>query len=215
MRTVQDDRKLSAVIREQAMRLFAEHGFSRVTVREVAAAAGVSPGLVMHHFGSKDGLKEAIDSRVADEIEEMLSQLPTIMEESTQQSLGALMADWLDREPNLAGYMRRMLLDGGPTADALFRQFFDVATRSIRMLTEAGIMRGSVDVETQASFMLGADLAAILLRPQIERMTGIDPLSRAGLSKWTAVAMDIYTNGIFAAGPRPQPETGERWRSPE
>lgn len=196
------------------MRLFAAHGFARVTVRQVAAAAGVSPGLVMHHFGSKDGLKAAIDGRVAHEIEEMLGQLPTIMEENTQQSLGALMADWLEREPNLAGYMRRMLLDGGPTADALFGQFFDVTTRSIRMLTEAGIMRESIDVPTQASFMLGADLAAILLRPQIERMTGLDPLSRPGLRKWTALAMDIYTNGIFAAQPPPQQDAGDSMRSP-
>ncbi len=183
------------------MRLFAERGFARVTIRQVAAAAGVSPGLVMHHFGSKDGLKAAIDTRVAGDIEGMLGQLPGILEERTQQSLAALMSDWLEREPHLASYLRRMLLDGGPTADALFRQFFDVTTRSIQLLRQAGIMREPLDVETQAAFMLGADLAVILLRPQIERMTGADPLARPGIERWAAVAMDVYTNGIFTAPP--------------
>jgi AcrR family transcriptional regulator len=43
-------RILSAAVAE-----FARHGFTKTTVRGIAAAADVSPGLVIHHFGSKDG----------------------------------------------------------------------------------------------------------------------------------------------------------------
>lgn len=39
-----------------ARRLFAESGFDRTTIRAVAAAAQVNPGLVMHYFGSKEEL---------------------------------------------------------------------------------------------------------------------------------------------------------------
>lgn len=46
----------SAEILEAARVLFAERGFRATTVRAVAAAAGVNPALVHHHFGSKDGL---------------------------------------------------------------------------------------------------------------------------------------------------------------
>ena len=63
------------------MRLFAERGAAAVTVREIAAAAGVSPGLVMHHYGSKDGLKDAADRRAAAFFEEMLGELARIGEE--------------------------------------------------------------------------------------------------------------------------------------
>ena len=65
VRTADDDLKAAAVIREVAMRLFADRGAAAVTVREIAAAAGVSPGLVMHHYGSKDGLRDAVDRRAA------------------------------------------------------------------------------------------------------------------------------------------------------
>jgi len=47
-----------------ALRLFAGHGPDAVSVRQVAAAAGVSPGLVIHHFGSGDGLREAAGAHV-------------------------------------------------------------------------------------------------------------------------------------------------------
>ncbi|RAC10263.1 TetR/AcrR family transcriptional regulator, partial [Burkholderia multivorans] len=47
-----------------AVREFAAHGFAKTTVRAIAAAAGVSPGLVIHHFGSKEGLRTACDDHV-------------------------------------------------------------------------------------------------------------------------------------------------------
>ncbi len=44
------------VVRDEGLRLFVAHGPDAVTVRQIAAAAGVSPALVVHHFGSKEGL---------------------------------------------------------------------------------------------------------------------------------------------------------------
>ncbi|MEV4399527.1 TetR family transcriptional regulator [Nonomuraea sp. NPDC049607] len=46
-------------ILEAAMESFAAHGYGGTTIRAVARAAGVDPALVMHFFGSKDGLFEA------------------------------------------------------------------------------------------------------------------------------------------------------------
>lgn len=46
---------------EAARRLFGAHGYRGVGVRAVAAEAGVTPGLVMAYFGTKDGLfREAV-----------------------------------------------------------------------------------------------------------------------------------------------------------
>ena len=46
----------------RAFVLFAEKGFDSVTVRDIATASGVSVGLINHHFGSKAGLREAVDA---------------------------------------------------------------------------------------------------------------------------------------------------------
>src|ERR1700729_683186 len=66
MRSV-DDLTAAARIRDAAIEQFGEQGFS-VGLRSIAEAAGVSAALVIHHFGSKDGLRKACDDYVAEEI---------------------------------------------------------------------------------------------------------------------------------------------------
>jgi AcrR family transcriptional regulator len=56
-----EDLTARARIRDAAMQHFAEHGFERATIRGIAETAGVSSGLVRHHFGSKKALRDACD----------------------------------------------------------------------------------------------------------------------------------------------------------
>jgi AcrR family transcriptional regulator len=48
-----------ARIHDAAIAHFAGHGFAAASLRGIAEAANVSAGLVRHHFGSKDGLRQA------------------------------------------------------------------------------------------------------------------------------------------------------------
>jgi AcrR family transcriptional regulator len=58
-----------ARIVEAAMELFLERWFDDVTLRDVAAAAGVALQTVVNHFGSKDGLFLACIDRFRESIE--------------------------------------------------------------------------------------------------------------------------------------------------
>jgi AcrR family transcriptional regulator len=49
-------RDTQARILAAARQAFAEVGYDRATIRAIAAAAGVNPGLVIHYFGSKEDL---------------------------------------------------------------------------------------------------------------------------------------------------------------
>jgi len=49
-----------ARIREAAIELFADRGIEGATIRDIAEKAGVSSGLLRHHFGSKEGLLVAV-----------------------------------------------------------------------------------------------------------------------------------------------------------
>lgn len=55
-------------ILDAAESLFADRGFRAVTMREIAAAAGVELSLTTHHFGSKQALSERVLSRRSDEV---------------------------------------------------------------------------------------------------------------------------------------------------
>jgi TetR/AcrR family transcriptional regulator, regulator of cefoperazone and chloramphenicol sensitivity len=52
-----DDLTAAARIRDAAIEQFGEHGFG-TGLRAIAEAAGVSAALVIHHFGSKQGLRQ-------------------------------------------------------------------------------------------------------------------------------------------------------------
>ncbi|MFT7581777.1 MAG: AcrR family transcriptional regulator [Myxococcota bacterium] len=55
-----------AQLLSHAQDLFAERSYDEVSIADVAAAAGVSPGLVFHYFESKRGLLLAAVSNAAD-----------------------------------------------------------------------------------------------------------------------------------------------------
>ena len=56
-------RRTEARILDAATQVFFAAGYERATIRAVASAAGVDPGLVMHYFGSKQELfRRVIDA---------------------------------------------------------------------------------------------------------------------------------------------------------
>jgi TetR/AcrR family transcriptional regulator, regulator of cefoperazone and chloramphenicol sensitivity len=196
-----EDLTAAARIREAAMGLFAERGPAAVTIRDIAAAAGVSPSLVIHHYGSKEGLKAAVDKRAMALVEDLLAEFTVSSPESgSADSLAAMMYERLEREPALIAYMRRLFVDGGPQAEALFRTLFDVTLSSFEQLEAAGLMRPAVDARARAAFLLANDLGAMLLREPIAAVLGFDPLTRSGMQIWTAQLLDVYTRGVFTMG---------------
>lgn len=56
-----------SLLLDTAERLFAEKGYDQVSVRAINAAAGLNPGAVHYHFGSKPGLVAALlEARLTD-----------------------------------------------------------------------------------------------------------------------------------------------------
>lgn len=201
MRIAKDDLRAAAVIRETAMRLFAERGAAAVTVREIAAAAGVSPGLVMHHYGSKDGLKGAVDHHAVAFFEDMLGEFARLGEDGGSASLAELFASRLESEPAMIDYIRRLLVDGGEAASGLFAKLLDVTEAGMRALAAAGVVRPAPDERIRTAFLLANDLSLVLLRRQIAQAVGFDPLTREGLGTWSAAVLDVYTSGVFTFPP--------------
>ena len=198
------DLTAAAAIRIAAMELFANRGYAGVTVRQIAAAAGVSPALVIHHYGSKDKLRAVLEERVAAFLESMLADLARIAEEGGSATLAGLFSDRLEREPALAGYIGRLLCDGGPAGVALFERLYQATRTGVQALEHAGVVRASRDQPVRDAFLLSNDLATVLLRPHISQVAGIDPLSRDGLVRWSAEVLDVYANGVFVTAPPAQ-----------
>lgn len=60
--------------REKAMALFAEKGFGQVSMRELAAHVGLTPGSLYHHFPSKQDLLYDLIEELYEELQATLDQ---------------------------------------------------------------------------------------------------------------------------------------------
>jgi AcrR family transcriptional regulator len=76
-----------------AQRLFGERSFTQVNLREITEAAGVSLAAVNYHFGSKDGLVQALFTRAAPGLlaeRAALLQAAMEMDDSRERKLAAV-----------------------------------------------------------------------------------------------------------------------------
>jgi AcrR family transcriptional regulator len=104
-------RRTEARILDAAARIFVADGYERTTIRAVASAAGVDPGLVMHYFGSKQELyRRVIDDAPVPEV----SGTPA---EAAEQILAAL-ADRLASVPVASLALLRSMLTNPEAASA-------------------------------------------------------------------------------------------------
>ena len=200
MRSAPGDRTARAVIRDEALRLFAEHGPDAVTVRQIAAAAGVSPGLVIHHFGSKDGLREAVDAHVLAMFGTMLGELttPDLYDPGAAGSLAETVVRYLPPGSPVPGYLRRLLLSGGDSGRELFRRLYQGSRTALDAMSEAGLATPGADPAVRAAILMSNDLAVLLLREQLAEVLGEDPLSAAGMARWGREMLAIYAAGLMA-----------------
>jgi len=213
MRSIRDDRTTRAVIRDEALRLFAASGPEVVTVRQIAAAAHVSPGLVVHHFGSKQGLRQEVDQYVLDVFEAMLGELTgeggaeLLDPAAGPGSLSEVFARHLPDESPLPGYLRRLLLSDTDAGRLLFRRLYDLSRAALDGLAAAGLVSPGKDPAARAAFLLANDLALFLLRDRLAEVLGTDPLSADGMTRWAPEMLSIYAGGLNAAPPEPQGDT--------
>ena len=205
MSLMPDDRTLRAVIRDEALRLFADRGADAVSVRQIAAAAGVSPGLIVHHFGSKEGLREAVNQYVLSVFDRMLSEMssagPDLFDSASSGSVAEAILAHLPAGSPVPGYLRRLLLDGSESGRELFARLYTLSARTLDTLAEAGLADPGRDPAVRAAFLLINDLAVLLFRDHLTEVLGTDPLTGDGMTRWASEVLLIYGTGLLAAPP--------------
>jgi len=173
-----EDLTARARIREAAIRLFAEHGVEETAVLDIAKEAGVSGGLIRHHFGSKDGLRVACDTYVC-------SELVRFKLEALEK--GKADPDFLvtfdARQVLLRRYFgRAMIVDE-------YEQWF---------IDQPGL--DLADARACAAVMTGMTIGVLAMQDHIARALGEDPLSPKLQERIGLAYGDIYSPALL---PRP------------
>ncbi len=171
-------------------------------MRDIAAAAGVSPALVLHHYGTKAGLVDAVNDAVAGVFDEAMAAVTERPQELTHGSAAAggvaeLLLAVLPPGSPVPAYLTRLLLTGDPVGHRLFERWYAGALAMTAELTHAGVMRPTDDPEARAAFLLANDLAVVLLRTHVAGVLGVDPLTPDGMRRWAGEVLPAYTHGVF------------------
>jgi TetR/AcrR family transcriptional regulator, regulator of cefoperazone and chloramphenicol sensitivity len=182
-----------------SLRLFGEQGFDGTSVRQVAAAAGVSAPLILHHFGSKDGLRKAVAvevmARVEAALDAALVDFPAeVQVDALTERLVSTMGQVV-RDANLRDYVRRALLEGDGTGGVLLRQAWEIAAKEVERARAAGALREDIDIQETRLHLLLLVLGPWLL-PGLDDLLEAPAYSTEGIARRMHAHVALLTHGV-------------------
>jgi AcrR family transcriptional regulator len=185
-----EDLTARARIRDAALALFAERGMDGATIRDIAKAAGVSAGLVRHHFGSKDGLRAACDSYALDQIMRIKERAVLDGQLANPSFLSAAQPTML----LLYRYLARSLVDGSPAAAAMFDEMVE--------LCEAWLDRnhpGQIeDPRGYSAVLVAMQSGLLMMHGQLSRWLGADIFTAEGHLRLAGAMIEFYSQPLLS-----------------
>lgn len=194
MRSAFDDITARARIRDTAIAAFARDGYDGASLRRIAQEAGVSPALIVHHFGDKNALRAECDDYV---VSVFINEEHDLIVAPTRDRIRTALND-LGRYGPYIDYLARMLADGSAAADRLFDSFLANTRDVLDEQKAAGMLEPMSDPEMTIMLLTLMGLAPVVMRAQIARALGTDQLSAAGLLRTTLPTLELLTHGIYS-----------------
>jgi AcrR family transcriptional regulator len=192
------DLTAKARIRNAAFTLIARHGVDAASVRRIAAQAGVSSSLVRHHFGSKEGVVDAVSSWVVEAISEMTRDASDVTAPAE-----AHRRRWLQFErattnaPLVAAYVRRMLLSDNPSGLHWFKRTVDDASEHLIERANMNIARPVADPRITAAMIVILGFAPVILRPQLEHALDLDFDNEHDRARWGDAQTELLSSALY------------------
>jgi TetR/AcrR family transcriptional regulator len=166
--------------------LFAERGFNRASVRDIARAAGANPAAVSYYFGGKEGLYRAVLEDAWGELERHFEGLlsehtePMAKIEIFVRGLFAFHAE----NPFMIRFINREMADPTPCFEAVIVPHVTRVAGALRAALSEAAERGEIERGTDPS------LAALLLA----RRVFLDPAPT--LQRLPDVILSLFRKGV-------------------
>ncbi|MFF9349346.1 TetR/AcrR family transcriptional regulator [Streptomyces sp. NPDC014734] len=163
---------------DAAVRVVARGGLRKLTYRAVAEEAGVTHGLVVHHFGSRDALiEEAVDHALC------ASLRVSVLDGGTgrAQDFAAGLGEMVESGPDVQAFQYELMLEARrrpellPSLRALYEEYFAAARRDLSRIL-------SRPVEPALSRLVFAALEGLVLHQLVfgERAVTDEALAQLG-----------------------------------
>jgi AcrR family transcriptional regulator len=174
-----DDPGVREALLEAARALFSARDYRAVSLRQIAAEAGVSPAMVHYYFGDKTGLFDALLDAT---FSRLLARMREALAERGSADIGALLeilVGTIGAEPWIPRLMiREVLADDGPFRDRFIQRYASQVAAIIPGLVargqEAGELRADLDPRLAFASLVGMTVFPFAARPVLERVLGLE-----------------------------------------
>jgi AcrR family transcriptional regulator len=182
-------------IRDAALEQFATHGFDGATIRGIAEAAGVSPGLVQHHFRSKDALRRACDQAVLELVRAKVAATRT-----GRISDPGFLAALYSAAPPLIRYVARAAADGSSAGAELLDQMAEWTEEFLTATWPDRFPARSARTRDAAAVLVAQSAGTIVLHELVARRMGLVPWEEIATPRIGLAQLDVYeTLGEYLA----------------
>ncbi|MEN8674230.1 TetR/AcrR family transcriptional regulator [Nocardioides sp.] len=172
------DLTAKARIRNAALALYADNGEDGTSMRAIAEAADVTVGLVVHHYRTKDGLRDALERRIVEFFADAITQAPDGRSaREVAIARDAAVARMLEENPAVVNYLRRAVLDPTGGRSHILEMLADFTAEQVAALRTAGLASTAHRDTSQVIGVLVRQLGHLFLQPMID-------------STWTRLAPD-------------------------
>ncbi len=202
-------------ILDAAERLFADHGYDGVSLRDVGQAAGVPIALASYYFGGKDGLYRAVfERRIAPISERRRAALRAAMARgkapTIEEILDALARPWVELRRTRGGQHYSRLLaretaDPNESRRGIVRELLDpIAVEFIAAMETALPQFPRAEIHWAYHFFIGALLLVLINPGRTRRLSGaLCDMSDADAA--TRNIVDFFSRALHERPPLARP----------
>ena len=181
-------------ILDAALSTFASRGVGATSLDAVAAAAGCTKQTLLHHYGSKDGLLDAVLLAVADELAEAVDAGLSRPEGEWERLDAVIRAVFrlAARRPELLSLVREVGRLGPPFVDRLSGSL-EVLSERATTFFRVGVTRGVFRPHDPRLVLLSAYSSVVAAATEVEtlRQLGVSPSIRILVRRRRALGEEL------------------------
>lgn len=194
-----DDRTAKAKLRDAAIEIVAESGSKGLTARGVAERAGLSAGLIRHHFGSMSDLLLGCDQFIVASIKKLkegaIESAPHFDVLSTIRASDS---------GHIMGYLAMRLADDSDHINTLVDSIVTDAAGYLAEGVDRDIFVPTSNEQHRAAMVTVFALGSLVMHRHLSRLMGVDVrasnlLSQPGFTDYMLMQLEVFTGVVTPA----------------
>ncbi|BBZ15553.1 TetR/AcrR family transcriptional regulator [Mycobacterium branderi] len=192
----ESDLTTKARVRAAALALVGEQGLDATTIRQVAARAGVSVGVVQHHYKTKADLADDVRGWVLARLVAAAEAVGVAQFDAGRPELAGF-DDLMTDNPMLAAYIRRILIEATPNAKRWFAEAVHRTTEQLREQRPEGLAEDPDELRTVAAMLLVITFGPVILGSALTDL--LDCSAQEAQLRWRQTESRLPITGSLAA----------------